>query len=99
MKGIPLSRLNDKDLLIVVAEIESVFQECRQDRADARMTALAEPFDNICLVGVGRLPQFGEGRKETCVFCRLGVYRDYASKGEQQQVQPMPAQRELFHYL
>ena len=81
IEGIALGRLDDKDLLIVVAEIEPVFQERREDRADARMTALAQPFDNACLVGVRRLPQLAERRQETCVVWRLGVYRDRRPKG------------------
>ena len=71
----------------------------REDCADARMTALAQPFDNTRLVGVRRLPQLAERRQETCVIWRLGVYRNYAPKGEQQHEQPLPARREVFHYL
>ena len=35
-----------KNLLVAVAEIEPVFQEGREDGADARMPALAQPFDD-----------------------------------------------------
>jgi hypothetical protein len=39
IEGIRIGRLDDKNLLIAVAEIEPVFQQRREDRANARMTA------------------------------------------------------------
>ena len=50
VSGSPSVDLTMNDLLIVVAEIETVFQERRENRADTRMTALAQPLDNRFLV-------------------------------------------------
>src|SRR5258708_35957541 len=99
MERILLGGLDDKNFLVVVAEIEPIFHERREDCADARMTALAQPFDNTRLAGVGRLPQLAERRQKTCVIGRLSVNRDYVPKGEQQHEQPLPARLEVFHYL
>src|SRR5258708_1662524 len=99
MERILLGRLDDKNSLVVVAEIEPIFHERREDCADARMAALAQPFDNTRLVGVGRLPQLAERRQKTCVIWRLGVNRDYVPKGEQQHEQPLPAGWEELDYL
>ena len=81
LRGSAVGRLDDKNLLIAVAEIEPVFQERREDRADARMTALAQPFDNTRLVGVRRLPQLAERRQESLRRSEIGRVPGLRPKG------------------
>ena len=92
-------RLHDKNFLIVVAEVKPIFQERREDCADAGMTGLAEAVDNSFLVGEGCLAQLAERRQETGVGRRLGMRRTHATEDEQQHEWPLPAAPVGIHHL
>ena len=54
--GITLGGLNDDDLLVFgflrSAIKKTIFHERREDRADTRMTGLAQPVDDRFLIGI-----------------------------------------------
>ena len=84
IEGIRVGRLDDEDLLIAVAEVETVFQERREDGADARMAALAQPFDDARLVGVSRprAARRASARKVASVgWAEIGRVRELRPKG------------------
>jgi hypothetical protein len=68
------------------------------------VTALAQPLDDTGFGRIVRFPQFAECRQKSRVTWRgwsLGVcWKDDTPKDEQKhEQQPLPARREISHYL
>ncbi len=94
--------LGDKNFLIAVAEIKAAFEECRKNRTNARMPALAQAFDNHRLVGVRCFAQLAECREESRVIqeiwaCCQRQTPERASSSAKQRHRP-PLGR-MLHYL
>src|SRR5437763_1867769 len=96
---ISLGRFNDNDLLIRIAEIETVFHERSKHRADARMACLAQTFDDRFLIRERRFAQFAERRHKSGVARRLRLSRGNAPQAEQENHQTLPGPPEMVAYL
>ncbi len=101
IEGIRIGRLDDKNLLIAVAVIEPVFQQRREDRADAaddRSGSAVRQYSPCRSTSPRAARRASTGKLAS--FAEIGrVPGASAPKGEQQHEQPLPARREVFHYL
>src|SRR5215472_5131113 len=77
-------RLDQEDLLILITEVQAIFEKGGKNGLDVRMTTLRQPLDDFVFIFECSVRQFSKRREKGGIARRLAQERARTPAGEQQ---------------